>query len=105
MPSTFPNGDSSRSLLPFDQLPRGLVKFPPHIVEGVARERTQFPPEVYTEAYARESLERHTLIHYYEGIPVAYRPAADGIEVLALGFAEVARYSPSPQDGVKVVQS
>jgi hypothetical protein len=35
---------------------------------------------------------------------VAYRRVDGGIEVLAVGFEEVARYWRCPEDGVKVVQ-
>ncbi len=98
-----PLSDTStpRYQLPFEQLPRGFVPFPKHIVEGVARQQAE---RKFSDAYAQDSLERHTLIHYYEGLPVAYRSAADGIEVLALGWEETAGYVRAPEDGIKVVQ-
>jgi hypothetical protein len=102
---TFVNRASPRCQLSFDQLPRGIVKFPQHILETVARERGKFAPEIFTEEYARKCLENHTLIWYYDGLPVAYKPLPDGIEVLGVGWEETADYWPSSADpAVKVVQ-
>jgi hypothetical protein len=92
-----------RLLLPVEQLPRGLVLFPPHIVERVALEKARRQP-YYTEDYARKTLEDQTLAWYYEGLPVAYRPMPDGVEVLAVGWEETSPYKRCPVDGVKVVQ-
>jgi hypothetical protein len=78
------------------------VPFPTHIIDGLARQQQQWG---FGDEYARDSLEQHTLSCYYEGLPVAYRRAEGGIEVLALGFAEVARYQQSPEPTVNVVQS
>ncbi len=93
--------NTPRYQLPFEELPRGFVAFPEHIVKGVAGQQAE---RGFSEAYARDSLERHTLIHYYEGLPVAYRPVEGGIEVLALGWEETARFLISPKEGIKVVQ-
>ncbi len=102
---TFVDPASPRQHLSFDQLPRGVVNFPPHIVDSVAQQKTKFGPEIFTEEYARKSLERHTLAWYYSGLPVAYKPVADGIEVLGVGWEETARYWPTSADpAVKVVQ-
>lgn len=90
-----------RYRLPVEELPRGFVAFPTHIVEGVARQQAE---RGFSEAYARDSLERHTLIHYYEGLPVAYRPAEGGVEVLAIGWEETAPFLCATEDGIKVVQ-
>jgi hypothetical protein len=84
-------------------LPKGFVKFPDHIVAGMEKEQTRLGCR-FSDEYARKSLERHTLHWYYNGIPVAYRPTSDGIEVLALGWEETSRYVLCPQDGVRVVQ-
>jgi hypothetical protein len=102
---TFTDPRSPRHQLPLEQLPRGVVKFPPHIVEAVARDKSKFGPQVFTEEYAQSALERQTLIWYYQGLPVLYRSVADGIEVLAVGWQETAKYSPSPTEpDVKLVQ-
>ena len=98
---TFSDPHSPRHQLRFEELPRGFVPFPQHISEGIARQQEQWG---YGDDYARDSLERHTLAWYYEGLPVAYRTATGGIEILALGFAEVAAYERQPESGVKVVQ-
>jgi hypothetical protein len=91
--------------LSFEELPRGLVKFPAHIVEAIGRERAKFAPQIFTKEYARKSLEWHTLAWYYQGLPVAYKPVPEGIEVLGVGWEETAKYWPTPPDSVvKVVQ-
>ena len=98
---SFSDRNSPRHRLRFEELPRGVVPFPEHIVAGIARWQTQWG---YGDDYARDSLEQHTLAWYYEGLPVAYRSAQDGIEVLALGFDEVMAYERQPELGVTVVQ-
>jgi hypothetical protein len=104
MPNTVFDPNTPRYQLRFEDLPRGFVSFPPHLVEGVAKERAKFPPEVFTEEYARHSLELHTLIHYYEGLLVAYRSLPDGIEVLGVGWEETKAYLRSRPEDVKLVQ-
>jgi hypothetical protein len=99
----FTDPETPRHRLPVDQLPRGLVRFPEHIAEHVARERARLQP-YYTEEYARTTLEDQTLAYYFKGLPVAYRSAPDGVEVLAVGWEEAARYRQSPEGGVRVVQ-
>mgnify|MGYP001595169208 CR=1 FL=1 len=102
---TFTDPSSPRYQLLVAQLPRGIVKFPPHIRDAIDRERVRFAPEIFTEEYARKSLEYQTLIWYYEGLPVAYKSLPDGIEVLGVGWDEAAEYWVSPRDpNVKVVQ-
>jgi hypothetical protein len=98
---TFGDRNTPRQRLRFEELPRGFVAFPEPIIEGVARLQERWR---YADDYARDSLERHTLAWYYEGLPVAYRSAAGGIEILALGFEEVAAYERQPQAGAKVFQ-
>lgn len=101
---TFIDSQSPRGQLTLAQLPRGIVKFPSHIVDAIAKERARFPAEVYTDAYARESLVRHTLAWYYAGLPVAYRSLPDGIEVLGVGWEEADEKS-SADPAIKVVQA
>ena len=98
---TFSDANAPRWQLRFDELPRGFVPFPTHIAEGVARLQQRWG---YGDDYVRDSLERDTLAWYYDGLPVAYRPATGGVEILALGFEEVAAYERRPQPGGKVVQ-
>ncbi len=92
-----------RYQLPFEQLPRGFVPFPERVVEAVEHLQ-QKTGRRYSEEQRRQSLEQHTLSYFYEDYPVAYRSADGGIEVLAVGFDEAARYRRCPEDGVKVVQ-
>ncbi len=102
---TFTDPASPRCQLSFAQLPRGVVMFPPHIRDAVARERVRFAPGIFTEEYARKGLEYQTLIWYYEGLPVAYKSVADGIEVLGVGWEETSEYRVSPPvPNVKLVQ-
>src|SRR5437899_9027594 len=98
---TFIDTGSPRHQRSINKLPRGFVKFPDHIVQGVADLTAKFG---YGEEYARQSLIRNTLAWFYEGLPVAYRELPSGIEVLALGFEEVGRYRRDPQAGVQVAQ-
>ncbi len=98
---TYIDSNSPRHRLPFTELPRGHVRFPEHIVQGVANLASKHG---YGEDYARQSLVRNTLAWFYEGLPVAYREVPDGIEVLALGFEEVGRYRREPQAGVQIAQ-
>ena len=98
---TYIDTNSPRHRLPFTELPRGHVRFPEHIVQGVANLALKYG---YGEDYARQSLVRNMLAWFYEGLPVAYRELLDGIEVLALGFEEVGRYRREPQAGVHVAQ-
>src|SRR5215813_1826738 len=97
--------DSSipRHQLPFEQLPRGMVPFPQRVVEAVEALQLKAGRR-FTEGQRQESLVRHTLSYFYEDYPVAYRELENGIEVLGIGFEEVARYWRTPEAGVKVVQ-
>jgi hypothetical protein len=102
---TFIDPCSPRYQLSFEQLPRGVVKFPPHIVDAIGQERAKFGSEIFTEEYARKSLEQHTLTWYFDGLPVAFKPLPDGIEVLGVGWEETAKYWPMSLDpAVRVVQ-
>jgi hypothetical protein len=102
---TFLDEKSPRYQIPFENLPRGIVKFPSHIVDNINRDRVKFGPKVFTDEYAHKSLENQTLVWYYEGLPVAYKAIPDGIEVFGVGWEETARYRPLSFDGeVKVVQ-
>lgn len=102
---TFLDSSSPRCLLPFEQLPRGAVSFPAHIVAAINDDRARFAPEIFTDEYARRCLEQHTLIWYYEGLPVAYKSLPDGIEILGAGWEETAKYLPATSDpAVKVIR-
>jgi hypothetical protein len=98
---TYADLNSPRHQLTFEKLPRGFFKFPDHIVQGMAERTAQYG---YGAEYARRNLIYQTLVWFYDGLPVAYREHPDGIEVLALGFEETARYELHPEEGVKVVQ-
>jgi hypothetical protein len=58
-------------------------------VDEVAAERAQFPPQVYTDPYAKSVLDERTLAYYLAGQDVAYRSVPNGVEVLAVGAEEV----------------
>jgi hypothetical protein len=92
-----------RYQLPLDQLPRGFVPFPQRVREGLEMVQLR-QGRRFSEEYARNSLVAQTLIYYYDGLPVAYRPAERGVEVLAVGWEETKRYWAVQEDGVKVVQ-
>jgi hypothetical protein len=50
-------------------------------------------------------LEIQTLIWYYQGLPVAYKPLPEGIDVLGVGWEETADYSDSASEpAIKLVQ-
>jgi hypothetical protein len=98
---TFSDVNSPRHHLRFEDLPRGFVKFPEHIVQGIADRTVKYG---YSAEYARRSLVRNTLVWFYDGLPVAYRELPDGIEVLALGWEQTAKYDLAPEAGVEVVQ-
>jgi hypothetical protein len=100
---TFADSDSPRHRLRFEELPRGIVTFPEHIVEHLEKDQARRGYR-FSEEYLHRMLEQQTLVWYYEGLPVAYRSTVAGIEVLALGWEETAAYELHPQEGVKVVQ-
>jgi len=56
MPDQFIDRNTPRDQPPVHQLPRGVVKFPRHILEQVAKEQAAHQP-YYTEEYARKTLE------------------------------------------------
>jgi hypothetical protein len=80
-----------------------MVRFPEHMLQHLEQEQARLGFR-FSEAYARDSLERQTLVYYYEGLPVAYRSVPGGIEVLAVGYAETGKYGGSPNGDIKVVQ-
>jgi hypothetical protein len=92
-----------RFQLPFEQLPRGLVPFPQRILDGVEQQQLKWGRR-FTAEQLREQLEIETLAYYYLDYPVAYRSVPEGLEVLGVGDAEVARFWQHPEEGVKVVQ-
>jgi hypothetical protein len=98
---TFIDISSPRHQLPFESLPRGFVGFPEHIVEGIAALAAKHG---YGQEYTRQSVVQNTLGWFYAGLPVAYRERPDGIEVLALGFEEVAPYRREPQADIQIAQ-
>ena len=99
---SFADSTTPRYQLPVDQLPRGMVPFPQPVRDGVERMQQQLGRR-FSDAYLRQSLEDHTLIYYYERLPVAYRPAPEGLEVLGVGYDEVAPYRMAPDRAIRVV--
>ena len=75
-----------------EDLPRGLLTPPERVRQIVDREAARFPPAIFTpEARERLTIDL-TLQSYFEeaGYEVAYRSTAQGPEVLAVGWEEVA---------------
>ena len=75
-------------------LPHGVLKPPKDVLDAVAREKADFPPEVYTCAYEERTLNDWTVdyvfghqLGYYDD--VLYRPTPEGPEVLAVGTVEI----------------
>jgi len=71
--------------------PRGLLPVPPEIAEDIAREQAAHQP-YYTDDYAKLTRDDWTLRYYYEGEEIACRSTPEGVEVLAVGPAEVRRF-------------
>lgn len=95
--------DTPRYQLPIERLPRGLVKFPQRIMDGLEMEQERLGIR-FADEYARQTLEDGTLIYYYQGFPVAYRSVPEGLEVLAVGWREIGPYWTTRENGIKVVQ-
>jgi hypothetical protein len=91
-----------RAQLPLDQLPRGHVAWPAVVLEALESEQQRKGMRFAAE-YVQRHLERATLRYYYAELHVAYRPAQGGIEVLAVGWPDVAGYRKDAS--VKVVQA
>jgi hypothetical protein len=90
--------------LPFEELPRGFVPFPQRILDGVEQQQQKWGIR-FTAERLREQLEIETLAYYYLDYPVAYRSVPEGLEVLGVGDAEVARFWRNPEEGVQVVEA
>jgi hypothetical protein len=99
----FVDPTTPRYQLPIDQLPRGFVPFPKQLLDDLEMVQ-QREGRRFSEDYIRSSLIDQTLIYYYEGLPVAYRPAEGGIDVLAVGWDEMGAYWTVRENGVKVIQ-
>jgi hypothetical protein len=91
-----------RYQLPFDRLPRGFVPWPACVLKAL-EDQEQKKGFRFAEDYRTDSLIRNSLRYFYEDLHVAYRPAAGGVEVLAVGWEEATRYLNDPS--VKVVQA
>jgi hypothetical protein len=91
MPSTLIDTTNPWWNAPLDSRPRGLVRHPQHVVDWVTRERARLAPN-YGDEYAKQSLDWLTVDWYYQGIPVAYRSRPEGVEILAVGYDEVAAF-------------
>jgi hypothetical protein len=69
-----------------------VLRAPQEVLDAVAREEAKFPPEIFTSQARKRITDDLTLQYYferYDGIDVAYRSVAEGIEVLAVGLKEV----------------
>ncbi len=105
MPSEFFDPNAPRFHGTAQEAPRGLVRPPPEIAAWVAEEQTRRQP-YYTDAYAKLILDDLTLAYYYEGVNVAYRSVPEGVEVLAVGDDEIARFErntpPEQREDVEI---
>ena len=99
---SFADWTTPRYQLPVKQPPRGIVPFPPPVRDGLDRMQQQLGRR-FAEAYLRQALEDHTLIYYYEGLPVAFRAIPEGLEVLGVGYDEVAPYWTATDGAIRVV--
>jgi len=95
--------NTPRYQLSFEELPRGIVKFPERVVEGWEREQARLGMR-FSEDFLKMSLESSTLIYYYQDYHVAYRSLPDGIEVLGVGYDEIKPYWNRRDGDVKVVR-
>jgi hypothetical protein len=83
---------------PHRELPHGLLKPPPEVLETLAREKAKFRPEVYGREYEERTLNDWTVdyvfgqqLGYYDD--VLYRPTPEGPEVLAVGTVEILAFT------------
>lgn len=100
---SFADLTTPRYQLPFEQLPRGIVKFPERVIEGCELQQAKAGMR-FSEDFLRMTLERSTLVYYYQGYQVAYRSVPGGVEVLGVGYDEVEPYWDLEGSDVKVVQ-
>lgn len=79
----------------FETLPRGIIPAPPKVLEVLAREqeriRREHGFEITPEARQRMLVESTLEYHFgcLSGLPIVYRSAPDGVEVMAAGLPEV----------------
>ncbi len=74
------------------ELPHGLISTPQAVLDLVAREEERLRNENQVALPAdtkRWMAENFTLQYYYEGVDIAYRRTPQGLEVLAVGIAEI----------------
>jgi hypothetical protein len=71
----------------------------------VPSHRDKSPALIYTGRIPSAADGRGPSFWYYEGLPVAYRSRADGIDVLGVGWEETAKYSSSLDPSIQVVQA
>ncbi len=95
--------DTPRYQLPYEQLPRGIVKFPERVIEDCELLQAKVGLR-FSEDFLRQTLEACTLSYYYEGYPVAYRPVPGGVEVLGVGWEEISPSWHMEGSDVKVAQ-
>ena len=90
-------------------LPHGIVKPPEEILAQLSKERAKFSLEIFTDSYAKAILDDWTLAYYYEGLDVAYRSVAGGVEVLAVDLDEIGdllkAIRPDQRSGVQIKQA
>jgi hypothetical protein len=77
---------------PPEELPHGLITPPPEVRQLVAEERAKHPQ--MADSYELWMLNNWTVDFYFDGLnqQVIYRETADGPEVVAVGYDEVAAF-------------
>jgi hypothetical protein len=76
--------------------PHGPLSPPPELLTRLAQDRAKFPPDIYTDAFAEQTLNDWTVDYYFGGrayCEVLYRPTPQGPEVLAVGHDEILAYT------------
>src|SRR6266540_2275954 len=72
--------------------PRGSLPVPPAVLELVSREEARIQKQhgiTLTDAARRQMVHEHTLDWFYRDQWVSYRETDQGVEVLAVGLAEI----------------
>jgi hypothetical protein len=72
--------------------PHGLIPIPPEVEAIVAREQARLLKEhgiIPTPEARQRMVDSLTLQYYFDGIDIAYRRTAQGVEVVAVGLQEV----------------
>lgn len=91
--------------------PHGLLPLPAEVETIVAKEKIRLVGEqgiIPTAEATQRMVDSLCLQYFFDGIDVAYRQSARGVEVLAVGLEEVGRFiedaTPDQREGVVIGQ-